>query len=113
MTSPIKKTMQCYLNVMVGTGWLRVGLVSQPGMRSFDVADKEGETLTEEALWGPEVRGHPATAAAARARGRRQKKGKTGGGQEAARVLHNRSLSLHPRYGWCCDADLTGKCSTM
>lgn len=67
---------------MVGTGWLRVGLVSQPGMRSFDVADKEGETLTEEALWGPEVRGHPATAAAARARGRRQKKredrGRTG-----------------------------------
>lgn len=42
MTSPIKKTMRCYLNVMVGTGWLRVGLVSQPGMRSFDVADKVG-----------------------------------------------------------------------
>lgn len=26
---------------MVGTGWLRVGLVSQLVMRSFDVADKE------------------------------------------------------------------------
>lgn len=25
---------------MVGTGWLRVGLVSQLVMRSFDVADK-------------------------------------------------------------------------
>lgn len=71
MTSPIKKTMRCYLNVMVGTGWLRVGLVSQPGMRSFDVADKEGKTLTEEALWGREVRGRPATAGA---RGRREKK---------------------------------------
>lgn len=56
---------------MVGTGWLRVGLVSQPGMRSFDVADKEGKTLTEEALWGREVRGRPATAGA---RGRREKK---------------------------------------
>lgn len=42
MTSPIKNTMRCYLNVMVGTGWLRVGLVSQPGMRSFDVADEGG-----------------------------------------------------------------------
>lgn len=40
MTSPIKKTMRCYLNVMVGTGWLRVGLVSQPGMRSFDLVDR-------------------------------------------------------------------------
>lgn len=74
MTSPIKKTMQSYLNVMVGTGWLRVGLVSQPGMRSFDVADREGETLMEEALWGREVRGHPATAATARVRRRRRKK---------------------------------------
>lgn len=73
MTSPIKNTMRCYLNVMVGTGWLRVGLVSQPGMRSFDVADEGGETMREKALWGGEVKGRPATAAAARARGRRQK----------------------------------------
>lgn len=90
MTSPIKKTMQGYLNVMEGTGWLRVGLVSQPGMRSFDVADKEGETLTEEALWGREVRGHPATA---RARGRRQKKkrrlgrGRTGSSEISSRLF--------------------------
>lgn len=55
---------------MLGTGWLRVGLVSQPGMRSFDVADEGGETMREKALWGGEVKGRPATA---RARGRRQK----------------------------------------
>lgn len=36
----IMSTMWCYLNVIVGTGWLRVGLVSQLVMRSFDVADK-------------------------------------------------------------------------
>lgn len=65
--------------------------MSQPGMRSFDVADEEGETLTEEALWGREVRGRPATATAARARRRRQKKklleqgGKTGSSEVSSR----------------------------
>lgn len=79
-----------------------------------------GGTLREEALWGREVRGCPATATAARARGGRQKKKKekwedfwVGGGQEAARFLHNHSLSLRPRSGQCFDGDLLGKCSDM
>lgn len=36
-----------------------------------------------------------------------------GGGQEAARFLHNHSLSLRPRSGQCFDGDLLGKCSDM
>lgn len=121
MTSPIKNTMRCYLNVMVGTGWLRVGLVSQPGMRSFDVADEGGETMREKALWGGEVKGRPATATAARARGRRQKWEDfwEGGGDRKQqsvrpeRVLHNCSLSPRPRSRRRFDGDLMGERSTV
>jgi len=35
---------------MVGTGWLRVGLVSQLVMRSFDVADKGEPSKGEDPL---------------------------------------------------------------
>lgn len=53
---------------MVGTGWLRVGLVSQLVMRSFDVADK-GEVNEGEGPLGR--RGHPTTTTAATAKERK------------------------------------------
>lgn len=84
MTSPIMSTMWCYLNVMAGTGWLRVGPPSQLVMRSFDVADKAGETEGKEALWRGEVRGQPATTAAERRERGKKEREKCGWRQEAA-----------------------------
>lgn len=42
MTSPIMSAMRRHVNVVAGTGWLRVGPLSQLVMRSFDVADTGG-----------------------------------------------------------------------
>lgn len=62
---------------MVGTGWLRVGLVSQLVMRSFDVADK-GELNKGDGPVGRRSERTPDHSHHSKAEGKREKKGDKG-----------------------------------